>query len=268
MSSSAALPRAKGMFNPAGFPRALLHVGLYLGVFIAAWWAYAVVGKVPTFLLPTPDKIWEAFVSMSASGILWVNLAGTVQSVAFGFVVGVVIGIAMGYLVSRFQLFREITAPYIILSQAAPKIAIVPLLVLWLGLGLGTQLALTLLLTFFPVMVAAQLGFASMSNEARDLGAILGFSRIRSFWTIQLPGALPDLFAGAKIGILEAVEGAFLAEFLTAQHGLGYLMVLGGSTYNAPMLFGAVILTVLVGLTGFGLIFLAERYFLRWRKTI
>jgi NitT/TauT family transport system permease protein len=77
---------------------------------------------------------------------------------------------------------------------------------------------------------------------------------------------MPDLFAGAKLGILEAIEGAFLAEFITAQLGLGYLMVLGSSTYNAPMLFAAVLLTVTVGLMGFGLIFAAERYFLRWRR--
>jgi NitT/TauT family transport system permease protein len=263
-TAAAALPKPAAARR--GASRVLVKTAAYLVVFIGLWWAYAVVAKVPPFLLPTPDRVWAALVSMSAEGVLWSNFAATLRSVAFGFVVGIVVGILVGYLVWRFRLFREVSAPYIVLFQSAPKIALVPLFVLWFGFGLGTQLALTLLLTFFPMMVAAQLGFASMSKEARELGEILGFSRAQAFWKIQLPGAMPDLFAGAKLGILEAIEGAFLAEFITAQLGLGYLMVLGSSTYNAPMLFAAVLLTVTVGLMGFGLIFAAERYFLRWRR--
>lgn len=263
-TAAAALPRPD--VKQRAVPRVVVKTALYFVAFIVLWWTYAVVAEVPSFLLPTPDRVWAALVSMSAEGILWANFAATLRSVAFGFVVGIVVGILVGYAIWRFRLFREISAPYVVLFQAAPKIALVPLFVLWFGFGIGTQLALTLLLTFFPMMIAAQLGFASMSKEARDLGAILGFSRAQTFWKIQLPGALPDLFAGAKLGILEAIEGAFLAEFITAQLGLGFLMVLGSSTYDAPMLFAAVLLTVTVGLMGFGVIFAAEKYFLRWRK--
>lgn len=266
MSTSFALPRTNQLSRSA--LKIITKAVLYLTAFIVVWAVYANLAKVPAFLLPTPFEVWQSLVEMSASGVLWVNLAATVQSVALGLAVGTVTGVVVGYLIWRFKLVNEILAPYLVLFQAAPKIAVVPLFVLWFGLGLGTQLALTLLLTFFPVMIAAQLGFASMSNEARDLGVIFGMSRIRAFWTIQLPGALPDLFAGAKIGILDAIEGAFLAEFITAQFGLGYLMILGSATYNAPMLFAAVLLTATVGVIGFGVIYLTEWYFLRWQRTI
>jgi NitT/TauT family transport system permease protein len=265
MTAAGTLPRPDT--RARSMSRSVMRIAIYLVLFIGLWWTYAVVADVPAFLLPTPDAVWQSLTLMSAEGVLWSNFFATLRSVALGFIVGIVVGIAVGYCVWRFRIVREATAPYMVLFQAAPKIAVVPLFVLWFGLGLGTQLALTLLLTFFPIMIAAQLGFASMSNEARDLGRILGFSRAQSFWKIQLPGATPDLFAGAKLGILEAIEGAFLAEFITAQFGLGYLMVLGTATYDAPMLFAAVILTVIVGLTGFGAIYGAERYFLRWRRT-
>ncbi|QUW17831.1 ABC transporter permease [Agrococcus sp. Marseille-Q4369] len=264
MTAAATLPRPDSKARSVS--RSFIRIAIYLVLFIGLWWGYAVGADVPAFLLPTPDAVWQSLVAMSGEGILWSNFAATFRSVALGFVVGTVVGIAVGYCIWRFRILREAMAPYLLLFQAAPKIAVVPLFVLWFGLGLGTQLALTLLLTFFPIMIAAQLGFASMSKEARDLGQILGLSRAQAFWKIQLPGATPDLFAGAKLGILDAIEGAFLAEFITAQFGLGYLMVLGTATYDAPMLFGAVILTVIVGLTGFGLIYAAERYFLRWRR--
>ena len=85
--------------------------------------------------------------------------------------------------------------------------------------------------------------------------------------TVQLPGAMPDLISGAKIAIVDAMTGAFLAEFISAQQGLGFLMVLGNSSYDTPMLFAAVILTVLLGLLGFGAVSLAERRLLRWRSS-
>lgn len=248
-----------------GASRHILSTLAYVVVIVGAWYAYVHLGDVPVFLLPSPEAVAISIGEMATDGSLWSNLAYTVRNILLGFVSGVVIGISLGYLLWASRWVREISAPYIVLLQAAPKIAIAPLLVLWFGLGVESQLALILMLTFFPMMIAMNLGLSSISADVRTLGQLLGMGRWRYFSTVQFPGALPDLFSGAKIAIIDAMTGAFLAEYISAQHGLGYLMILGNSSYNTPMLIAAVILTVLLGLTGFGLVSLAERRLLRWR---
>ncbi len=243
-----------------------LYSLLYLVVIIGAWWSYVHIAKVPPFLLPSPDAVGQSLLTMGSNGQLWGNLGYTVRNILIGFVGGVVIGMVLGYLLWASRWAREIAAPYVVILQAAPKIAIAPLLVLWFGLGLTSQLILILALTFFPMMIAMNLGLASISNDVKTLGDLLGMSRMRYFLVVQLPGSLPSLFSGAKVAIIDAMTGAFLAEYISAQSGLGFLMVLGNSTYNIPMLLAAVIVTVAVGLSGFGLISMAESRLLRWRS--
>jgi NitT/TauT family transport system permease protein len=238
----------------------------YIVVIVAAWWAYVTFADVPSYLLPGPGPVAAAIGELAANGQLWVHLGYTVRNILLGFVGGVLIGCTLGYLLWRSRWFRDIANPYIVVLQAAPKIAIAPLLVLWFGLGVESQLVLILTLTFFPMMVAMQLGLASTPPAYDDLGRVLGESRARYFFRYQLPGATPELFAGAKIAIVDAMTGAFLAEFITAQEGLGYLMVLGNTSYNTPLLIAAVIVTIITGLAGFGVISLLERRLLRWRS--
>jgi NitT/TauT family transport system permease protein len=249
--------------------RPLALVGRFLAyglVVLTVWWVYVTVADVPPYLLPGPLPVAQAIAEVAASGELWVHLGYTVRNIAFGFVGGVLIGCVLGYLLWRSRWIRDIANPYIVVLQAAPKIAIAPLLVLWFGLGVEAQLLLILTLTFFPMMVAMQLGLRSTPPAYDDLGRILGVSRWRYLWRFQLPGATPELFAGAKIAIVDAMTGAFLAEFITAQEGLGYLMVLGNTSYNIPLLIAAVVVTIATGLAGFALISLIERRAMRWRS--
>lgn len=249
--------------------RLMRHVALtltYLAVIVGLWAGYVRIAHVPSFLLPDPDAVVTALIDMARAGQLWGNVGYTVANILFGYLAGIAIGIVLGYVLWLSRWVREIAAPYILILQAAPKIALAPLLVLWFGLGLESQLALIVTLTFFPMMVAMQLGLSSISPDVRTLASLLSMGRWRYLVTVQLPGAMPDLLSGAKITIVEAMTGAFLAEFISAQHGLGFLMVLGNSSYNTPMLFAAVILTVLLGLLAFGAVSFTERRLLRWQS--
>lgn len=245
--------------------RHILTTIAYVVVIVAAWQLYVVVADVPVYLLPAPGQVWGALLSMAQEGLLWSNTLYTIRNILIGFIGGVIIGVILGYLLWASRWVRELAAPYIVVLQAAPKIAIAPLLVLWFGLGWESQMVLILMLSFFPMMVAMRLGLESISPDVATLGRLLEMGRWRYFTTVQLPGSMPELISGAKIAIIDAMTGAFLAEYISAQVGLGYLMVLGNSSYNIPMLIAAVILTVLAGLVGFGLIGLAEKRLLRWR---
>ena len=220
---------------------------------------------MPFYLLPRPRAVFTTLWNLFSSGQVWPNLEFTVRNLLLGFGVGVVVGIASGWVLWSSWWLRTVLAPHVILFQAAPKIAIAPLLVLWFGLGLTSQLTLIVMLAFFPMMVATLLGLSAVDSDLEALGRVLGLSRRAYFLRIQLPSASPALFAGAKVAVIDAMTGAFLAEYLTSQQGLGYLMVLGHSQYDTPLLIAAVLLTVAIGLIGFGAITLIERRLLSWR---
>ena len=239
---------------------------IYLGSFIFIWNLYVNKMKVPEFLLPTPHLVLDAIRALNESGDLWFNLRYTVGNIFLGFIGGIIIGIPLGFFLWKSPTASQILRPYIILIQATPKIAIAPLLVLWFGLGTVSQLTLIFALTFFPMMLAMMLGLSTVPSELTTLGKLLAMNKWRFFLQIQFPSSLPGLFSGAKIAVIDAMTGAFLAEFISGTRGLGFLMVLGSSTFNSPVLFAAVICTVLVGLIGFGLISLAEKALMPWKR--
>ncbi|GAA1168046.1 ABC transporter permease [Streptomyces hebeiensis] len=259
--------RARARNRPArGFAVRILTTAAYLAVILAAWYLYVTLADVPSFLLPAPGEVWDAGRQMVTEGQLWPHLGYTLRNIALGFVGGSLVGILLGWVLWASRPVREIFAPYMVLLQAAPKIAVAPLLVLWFGLSLTSQYALILLLVFFPMTAATMLGLRDVPADVSTLGRLLHLSRWRYLRTIQLPAAMPALLAGAKIAVIDAMTGAFLAEYLSADRGLGYLMVLGNTQNDTPLLIAAVVLTVAVGLLGFGLVSLAERRLLRWSR--
>lgn len=243
-----------------------LATACYVAVVIAAWSIYVRTADVPGYLLPAPGKVLSAASKLVSDGQLWPNLGYTLRNIAVGFVVGSLIGAALGWSLWASRTLREILAPYLVLLQAAPKIAVAPLLVLWFGLDLTSQYALILLLVFFPVTAATMLGLRDVPSDVETLGKLLNLTRWQYLRLIQLPAAMPALLAGAKIAVIDAMTGAFLAEYMSSQRGLGYLMVLGNTSNDTPLLIAAVLITVLVGLAGFGLVALAERRLLRWNR--
>ncbi|GAA4057493.1 ABC transporter permease [Nonomuraea soli] len=237
----------------------LLRTLGYVAVIVGGWSLYVRVADVPAYLLPAPEEVLGALATLVGEGELRPHLSYTARNIVLGFAGGSLIGIALGWGLWSSRLLRELLNPYLVLLQAAPKIAVAPLLVLWFGLSLTSQYVLILLLVFFPMMAATMMGLRDVPADVATLGRLLNLSRPRYLFTIQIPAATPALLAGAKIAVIDAMTGAFLAEYLSAQRGLGYLMILGNTSNDTPLLIAAVLVTVLVGLTGFGLVSLVEK---------
>ncbi|MFI6481441.1 ABC transporter permease [Nonomuraea sp. NPDC050663] len=237
----------------------LLRTLGYAVVIVGLWSLYVRLADVPAYLLPAPEEVLGALAGLVGDGTLWPHLLYTARNIVLGFAGGSLIGIALGWALWSSRLLRELLNPYLVLLQAAPKIAVAPLLVLWFGLSLTSQYVLILLLVFFPMMAATMLGLRDVPADVATLGRLLNLSRAQYLFKIQIPAATPALLAGAKIAVIDAMTGAFLAEYLSAQRGLGYLMILGNTSNDTPLLIAAVLVTVLVGLTGFGLVSLVER---------
>jgi len=220
---------------------------------------------MPTYLLPSPLRTWNALVGIAVTGELWVHLGFTLQNIVLGLVLGCVAGIALAYLMTRFpKLAVWLDGPLVIL-QTAPKIALAPLFVVWFGFGILSKIILIFSLVFFPVFIGAIAGFRSLDPKMKDLAKLLGLSTFLRFRQIELPSAMPEVFVGLKIGAVQALVGAVLAEWMSGKFGLGYLMTFASATYKTPLLFAAVLMTVVLGLLLHVMLTMLENRLLSWK---
>ncbi len=240
---------------------------LYLVLILMIWHAYVTIFAVPKFLLPDPYSVGRELVAVITSGELWPHLIYTLRNILLGFTLGGVLGCVLGALVTRSWIIDAAMSPFLVMFQAAPKIAIAPLFVLWFGLGLTSQLALIISLVFFPMLTGMTLGLRQLDPSYLELGRILGLGSLARFGSIELPAALPSVFAAARIAAIDAMTGAVLAEFISSERGLGYLLVYSNSTYRTPLLIVAIVVIVGVGLSLYQLILVAERRLIGWHES-
>ena len=244
---------------------AWIDYALALLVLLVAWWFATGPMEMPTYLLPSPLRTWNALLGIAITGELWIHLGFTLQNIILGLVLGCVAGISLAYLMTRFpKLAVWLDGPLVIL-QTAPKIALAPLFVVWFGFGILSKIILIFSLVFFPVFIGAIAGFRSLDPKMKDLSKLLGLSTFQRFRQIELPSAMPEVFVGLKIGAVQALVGAVLAEWMSGKVGLGYLMTFASATYKTPLLFAAVLMTVVLGLLLHVALTILENRLLSWK---
>jgi NitT/TauT family transport system permease protein len=219
----------------------------------------------PDYILPAPTAILERM--WDDPELLWSATKVTLVEVVVGFAIGVVIGLALALPIAYSPMIRATLYPLIVASQAVPKIAIGPLLVLWLGLGVLPKLAIVALMVFFPVVITAAEGFSSVDRNLLDLVRSVNASQWQIFRRVRFPHALPQIFSGLKIGITLAVVGAVVGEWIAADNGLGYLLLQANTQLDSTLLFSALVLLVVLGVVLFVLVEIAERLLLPWRDS-
>jgi len=232
---------------------------------IAAWWGYIRLFQVPHFVLPSPFDVGRAIFALFRDGTIWPHLGHTLGIIIAGFSIGTALGFLLGFVLAKNPAVERTIGPYIFFFQTAPKIALAPLFILWFGLGLTSQIVLVVSLVFFPVMAGTLLGLRSLSTNFRFLADVLRLSRWERLIRIELPSAVPEIFAGLKVAAVQATIGAILAEWLSGAQGLGYLMVFAGTTYKTPMLFAMVLITSLLGILVYQSLAGLEKWLLSWR---
>lgn len=246
--------RLIGMIPPAFWAMLILLV----------FWEVAVsVLKVPSYILPAPTAIMAEF------GAYWhrllPNAAVTASEVVIGFAFAVVIGVPLAILITYSSLMERSVYPLIVASQTVPKVAIAPLLLTWFGYGLAPKIVIVVLLAFFPIVINSVMGLKSASREMIHLARSMGASGWQTFWKFRLPHALPNMFAGFKLATVLCVIGAIVAEFIGADKGLGYLILVSASNFNTTRQFAAIILITVIGIVFFMVIERLERVVIPWR---
>jgi NitT/TauT family transport system permease protein len=234
----------------------LYPIGLMMAL-VAVWQVAAILFSFPPYLLPAPSAIAIAMGANSA--VLIKQSLGTSVEILLGFAMSVAVGVPLALAIYLWKPFARSIYPLLISSQAVPKVAIAPLFLVWFGFGLMPKVLIAFLIAFFPVVINTVMGLAALEREKIYLAQSMGLGPVATFFKIQLPNALPSIFAGLKISITFAVVGAVVGEFIGGQGGLGYLLLIANGNMDTALLFAGIVALTLLGVVFFALIGLVER---------
>lgn len=230
------------------FRRAAVGAGSVI-ISLFLWEGLVAALDVPDRTLPGPTGLLERAAVMASSEGLGNNVLVTVGEIVRGVLIGLALGVLVALMFSRNRLLERIFMPVIVIMQVTPKIAIAPLLVLWLGLGATSKVFLVALVTFFPVLVSTYAGLQSISLNVRHLTQLLALSPIQRFLKIEVPSVVPNIVSGVRLGCLAGVTAAVIGEIIGAKAGLGYLVVQSQESGDVAQGLTAVVVLALVGLT-------------------
>jgi len=229
-----------------------------LAILLAGWELVCRLFAIPPFILPPPTSVFLAMWQLreQLGGLhLWVTL----QEVLIGLACSMITGIGLGVAMSFSRTLERLVYPYIVISQTIPIIALSPIFILWFGYDLTGKIAVTILFTFFPIVVSCYDGLRAANPAMLDLLRTMGASSWQSFIKVQIPSGLPHLFSGLKVAATYSVAGATIGEWLGASAGLGYFGRRASGNFQAPALFASVILLSLLGILLFWLVCMAEK---------
>lgn len=219
---------------------------------IALWYAVVQYGHMPRYIMPTP---LAALQSLGAENNHWLsNTAVTASEIVGGYVIAVVVGIALAIAFTWSRAVEAAVMPLLVSLNMIPKVALGPLFIVWFSYGVMPNTIIAFSISFFPILLTTARGFREVEPDLLDLVRSLRGSRWQVFTKIQLPGALPYIFSGMKVGAILAVAGAVVGEFLGSSSGLGYLMLQVQVTLDTAAMFMAVILITLIGVALYGIV--------------
>ncbi|MGG7619208.1 ABC transporter permease [Bacillus coreaensis] len=227
------------------------------------WEMIVKVMKISTLILPKPTTIVENLFTLVLSGYFTPHIFTTLVEIISGFFVGALIGIGLGLLVAQSNTLRLVLKPYIIATQAMPKVALAPLLILWFGYGYTPKILIVALISFFPLFESTITGLLVVDKDRLALFQLLKASKWQTLWKLQLPTAIPYLLSGMRVAIVLSVVGAVVSEFIGANKGLGALIIVAQGMMDTPLLFSAFILLTIIGIFLYASISVIEHLFLR-----
>jgi NitT/TauT family transport system permease protein len=231
-------------------------------VLLVAWELLVRELKIPGWLLPAPSAIALALAEWR--GELVRHSLVTLYETLVGFALAIAVSIPLAVAVVYSSVLRNTIYPILLAFQSVPKVAIAPLLALWIGFGMLPKIVVVFLVCFFPIIVATATGLAAVPAPLMDLIRSLSASTLQTFMKIRFPTAMPHIFVGLKIAITFAVIGAVIGEFVGSEDGLGYLILVSTSQSRTPLAFGAlVLLTVMSIVLYYGIAFI-ERIAVPW----
>ena len=259
MSTQASLGAGEGQSarpRVAGLGRIATIVLVHLGL-IAAWAAAIPLFRIPRFILPGPV---ETVKTLAVPTYAWVsNTLVTGAEIFGGYLLGVAVGVTLALLFSWWRVLALVFLPLFVTLNMIPKVALGPLIIVWFSYGIVPNILIAFSICFFPILLTTARGLREVEPDLLDLVRSLRGSRWQLFRKIQLPGALPYIFSGMKVGAILAVAGATVGEFIASERGLGFLMIQVQASLDTPAMIMAVILLTGIGIVLYGLVLGLEK---------
>lgn len=250
--------------RPRLSPRLLrLTLALLCAAAILAIWGLLARANGPS-ILPGPVDVWTRFTQALSDGTYLPALLTTTEEAALGWLLAAVVALPLGYAIGRFRPLEDTLAPYLAGSQAMPIVAIAPLLVVWVGFGLAPKVIVCALIAFFPMLATTAAGVRGVPSELRDAARVGGAGWPALAIHIDVPLAARSIFAGIKVAAALAVTGAVVGEFVSADQGLGYLIMFGRTNFDTPLMFVALISLIALGALAYAVVSAIERLTIRW----
>ncbi|HVX77338.1 MAG TPA: ABC transporter permease [Bradyrhizobium sp.] len=226
---------------------------------IVLWQILVDAFHVPNFVLPSP---LAALATLTSAKYAWLpNILVTAAEILGGFFLGALVGVALAVVFSWSPLVSLLILPLFVTLNMIPKVALGPLIIVWFSYGIFPNMLIAFSICFFPILLTTSRGLREVEPDLLDLVKSLRGSRWTLFRKIQLPGSLPYVFSGMKVGAILAVAGAVVGEFIASDRGLGYLMIQVQSSLDTPAMVMAVVFLTLLGVALYGLVLGLERLF-------
>jgi len=220
-------------------------------------------GTMSELVLPAPSVIGSALWEGMVSGYFTPHIIRTASEVLLGLLFGGGLGFFIGILMGEVTFLRKLLSPYIIASQAVPKLALAPLFILWFGFGMTSKVVITALVCFFPLLENTITAIRSSDKQKQELFRMLGASRLQTLVHLKIPAGLPGILAGLRVSVVLAVVGAVVGEFIGGSQGLGALIIASQGMMDTPLMFATIILLTGMGIILYLVISLFEK---RWTK--
>ena len=255
----------RGMMSARARQRLMSALAL-LGFFVL-WELGCVASGVSDLILPRPSQI--LLVLIDKLPLLWPHAVQTLYTTLVGFGLGVLIGIVLGLVIGSSKTAYDVAYPLLVGFSSIPKVAVVPIFVVWFGSGTVPAILTSMVICIFPVVVNVATGLASTEPELEDVLRVLGAKKRDILWNVALPRAMPYLFASLKIAITLAFVGTVLAETVAANKGIGTVMMIASGNFDVPMVFAGLLILAVLGVMLYTLSSLLERRVTGWaqRKT-
>lgn len=231
---------------------------------IALWWVATIVFAIEPYLLPSPGDVVAKI--LEQPGVLlsetWTSLLETLE----GFLLAIVVGVPIALVIVRSVILERLVYPLLLMVNSIPKVAVAPLLVIWMGFGQWPKVVMVLLMCFFPIVISTAQGMKSTPTELVELMRSLNASRAQEFFKLRLRYAMPQIFTGFKVAISLAVIGSVIAEFVGATKGLGYVIQQSGASADTTLAFAAITLLSIMSIVLFYGLVLLEHLLLPWAQ--
>lgn len=239
----------------------LASAALIVGVFVF-WELICLVLGISELILPRPTRIVATFFDYAPA--IWPHAWQTLYTTLVGFFFGVIIGLSLGVLIGSSKLAFDTAYPLLVGISSIPKVAVVPIFVLWFGAGTVPAILTAMIICIFPIVVNVATGIATVEPELEDVMKSLKATRLEILWNVGLPRSMPYFFAALKVAITLSFVGSVIAETVASNKGVGNMMLIASSSFNVPLVFSGLMVLAVMGVTLYAIFSLIERRMAGW----